>query len=499
MPNVQPIVIRKGRLLNNHSGVASFKDLLIEDGVISEIMEPNFKVSPEVKIIDASNMLLIPGLVNAHTHGHGSFSKGLGDRWTLEHLLHAGTWLNGSRDIEDKYLSAILNAVEMVLKGCTATYDLYFEAPFPTTEGIHAVAKAYQDVGVRSTIAPMIADRSFYEAIPDLIDTFPISEKKRISSFLTSPREQILLTCETLAKNWSFNQTQTKFALAPTIPLHCSDEFLKLCHEIARENNLGLHTHLAESRVQAVTGLQKYGKTLTAHLDDLGFLGPNFTAAHGVWLDDDDLRRLADKGCSLAHNPGSNLRLGSGIAPVREAVDLGLNVGIGTDGSHCSDNQNMFEAMRIASFVSRIRSPDTNQWFKTSEIMTMATEGSAKVLGFGDKIGKIAIGSLADIVFLNLDNVNFVPFNDPTNQIVHTEDSSAVDSVMVNGEFILKNRKFVNIDYAKLCDDVEKTVERLLESNTDSHALAEKLEGMVSQFCVGLSGTPYHVNRLSYN
>ena len=201
----------------------------------------------------------------------------------------------------------------------------------------------------------------------------------------------------------------------------------------------------------------------------------------------------------MAHNPGSNLRLGSGIAPVREAVDLGLNVGIGTDGSHCSDNQNMFEAMRIASFVSRIRSPDTNQWFKTSEIMTMATEGSAKVLGFGDKIGKIAIGSLADIVFLNLDNVNFVPFNDPTNQIVHTEDSSAVESVMVNGEFILKNRKFVNFDYAKLCDDVEKTVERLLESNTDSLALADKLEGMVSQFCVGLSSTPYHVNRLSYN
>ena len=499
MPDVQPIVIRKGRLLNSLSGVASFKDIFIQGGVIREIGEPSLKVSSEVKVIDASNMLLIPGLVNAHTHGHGSFSKGLGDRWTLEHLLHAGPWLNGSRDREDKYLSAVLNAVEMVLKGCTATYDLYFEAPIPTTEGIQAVAKAYEDVGVRSTIAPMIADRSFYEAIPDLLETFPTTEKKRLSSFLASPSEQILLTCETLAKNWSFNQAQTKFALAPTIPLHCSDEFLNSCYEIACQNNLGLHMHLAESRVQAVTGLQKYGKTLTAHLDDLGLLGPNFTAAHGVWLDDEDLRRLANKGCSLAHNPGSNLRLGSGIAPARKAVDLGLNVGIGTDGSHCGDNQNMFEAMRMASFVSRIRSPDTNQWFKTSEIFSMATEGSAQVLGFGDKIGKIAKGSFADIVFLNLDNVNFIPFNNPINQIVHTEDSSAVHSVMVNGKFILKNRKFVNIDYAKLCNDVEKTVERLLESNTDSRALADKLEGMVSQFCVGLSGMPYHVDRWSGN
>ena len=140
MPDVQPIVIRKGRLLNSLSGVASFKDLFIQGGVIREIGEPSLNVSSEVKVIDASNMLLIPGLVNAHTHGHGSFSKGLGDRWTLEHLLHAGTWLNGSRNREDKYLSAVLNAVEMVLKGCTATYDLYFEAPLPTTEGIQAVA-----------------------------------------------------------------------------------------------------------------------------------------------------------------------------------------------------------------------------------------------------------------------------------------------------------------------------------------------------------------------
>ncbi len=497
MRDIQPVVIRKGRILNGALRVAEFKDLLIKDGVICEVSEPGLNVASEVKVIDASNMLLIPGLVNAHTHGHGSFSKGLGDRWTLEHLLHAGGWLNGSRRREDKYLSAALNAVEMVLKGCTATYDLYFEAPLPTTEGIQVVARAYEDVGVRSTIAPMIADRSFYQAIPELFELFPSNERERLTNFLESPAKQILSTCGELAKNWSFNKAQTKFALAPTIPLHCSDQFLISCHEIALQNDIGLHMHLAESRVQAVTGFQKYGKSLTAHLDELGFLGPNFTAAHGVWLDDEDLARLTDNGCSLAHNPGSNLRLGSGIAPARKAVDLGLNVGIGTDGSHCADNQNMFEAMRIASFASRIRSPDTSQWFETAEIIHMATEGSAHALGFGDKIGRLSKGSFADIVFLDLSNVNFVPFNDPINQIVHTEDSSAVNSVMVNGEFVLKNREFVTINYAKLCHDVEEAVSRLLESNADSRVMAEKLEGMVSQFCVGLSRTPYHVNRWS--
>ncbi|MBL95922.1 MAG: amidohydrolase [Magnetovibrio sp.] len=497
MKDIQPVVIQKGRILNGALRVAEFKDLLIKDGVICEVSEPGLTVASEVKVIDASNMLLIPGLVNAHTHGHGSFSKGLGDRWTLEHLLHAGGWLNGSRRREDKYLSAALNAVEMVLKGCTATYDLYFEAPLPTTEGIQVVASAYEDVGVRSTIAPMIADRSFYQAIPGLFEMFPSNERERLTNFFESPAKQILFTCGELAKKWSFNKAQTRFALAPTIPLHCSDEFLISCYEIALQNDIGLHMHLAESRVQAVTGIQKYGKSLTAHLDDLGFLGPNFTAAHGVWLDDEDLTRLADNGCSLAHNPGSNLRLGSGIAPARKAVDLGLNVGIGTDGSHCADNQNMFEAMRIASFASRIRSPDTSQWFETTDIIHMATEGSAHALGFGDKIGRLSKGSFADIVFLDLSNVNFIPFNDPINQIVHTEDSSAVNSVMVNGEFVLKDREFVTINYTKLCHDVEEAVSRLLESNADSRVMAEKLEGMVSQFCVGLSRTPYHVNRWS--
>ena len=230
------------------------------------------------------------------------------------------------------------------------------------------------------------------------------------------------------------------------------------------------------------------------HLDELGFLEQSFTAAHGVWLDDDDLKRLADNGCSLAHNPGSDLRLGSGIAPARAAVSHGLNVGIGTDGSHCADNQNMFEAMRLASFASRIMSADTNEWLATDEIVAMATEGSARALGFGDDIGRLVPGAKADIVFLDLTNINFVPFNDPVNQIVHTEDSSAVQSVMVDGEFVLKDRRFTKINYEQLCHDVEDTVDHLQGANADARVIAENLEGMVSQFCVGLAGEPYHIH-----
>src|SRR5207244_3342656 len=147
-----------------------------------------------------------------------------------------------------------------------------------------------------------------------------------------------------------------------TIPMHCSDEFLTACRDLAREYDVPLQTHLAESRGQAVLGLKKYGKTLTAHLGDLGLLGPRFSGAHGVWLDADDVRRLADAGASVAHNPTSNLRLGNGVAATRLMLDRGLRVGVGTDSPSSSDTQNMFEALRWASYLSRIGTPDYRRW-----------------------------------------------------------------------------------------------------------------------------------------
>ncbi len=493
--SIQTTVIRSGRLLSVPDRSANARDIIVQNGTIVEIGAPGLEVPDGATEFDASDFLLMPGLINAHSHGHGSLAKGLGDRWTLEHLLHAGPWLNGNRTLDDKRLTAQLNAAEMVLKGCTATYDLYFEFPAPTLEGMHAVAKGYEDVGVRSTLAPMMADHTLYTAIPALLEALPESAQKRLSEIRAAPTEQILKSCRALLNDWPFDPERTKFALAPTIPLHCSDDFMIGCRDLARDFEVGLHMHLSESRIQVVTGLERYGKTLTAHLDELGMLTPRFTGAHCVWLDDDDIKRFADNGCSIAHNPGSNLRLGNGIAPARRMIDHGVNVGIGTDGCQCADHQNMFEAMRFASFVSRIAHPDTNSWVETSEAIEMATRGSARTLGFGESIGHIAPGAKADIVFCDLANINFVPLNDPVNQLVHTEDSSAVHSVMVDGRFILKDRQFMTIDYEKLRRDAEAASERLLAANAEAGEFAAGLEGYVSQFCVGLAEKPYHVHR----
>ena len=291
------------------------------------------------------------------------------------------------------------------------------------------------------------------------------------------------------------NPTEAGLALAPTIPLHCSDDFLTGCSSLAREAGLGLHMHLAESKVQAVTGMKRYGRTLTAHIETLGVLGPHFTAAHAVWLDDDDISRLADHGATVAHNPGSNLRLGSGVAPARRMRERGLAVGVGTDGSQCSDNQNMFEATRLAAFSSRITSPDPDRWLSTDEALVMATEGSARALGLGSHVGRIAPGLKADIVFLDLGNLNYVPLNDPTNQVVLTENGAAVDSVMIGGRMVLDRGRFTTFEVERLRDRVNERVTVLREQNRELAALALGLGKVVSHFCVGLTRGHYHVER----
>ena len=490
-------IIRNGRVHRNFEHTAPPTDILIEDDRIAAVGPAGMDAPDGAQVVDASNRLLVPGLINAHTHGHGGLSKGSGDRWTLELLLNAGPWMSAERTHEHKYLAAKICALEMLRKGCTACYDLYYEFPGPSSAGLQAAGRAYQDAGMRSVMAPMVADRTFFEATPGLLEALPAALRERTAKVASNPAEVTLAACESILESWSLDRNWSRPALAPTIPLHCTDAFISRCRDLAKDFGAGLQMHLAESKVQAVAGMQRYGKTLTAHLDDLGFLGDNFTAAHCVWLDADDIQRLSDTGASIAHNPGSNLRLGSGIAAAREMTDCGVNVGIGTDGAQCSDNQNVFEAMRFASFVSRVRSHDPDTWLATEQVFDMATRGSARALGFGDDLGRLAPGAFADIVFLDLGHPHYWPLNDATNQLVHTEDGSAVHSVMTGGQMVLEAGQFLNEDMGALQRQVEQAAEFLNAVNHVSKQHSESLAAVVGHYCVGLASNAYHVHAMS--
>ena len=213
-------VIRGGQLIDVLGHNASQVDILIKNDTIIEIGRPGLKVPHGTTLIDASGMLLHPGLINAHTHSHGNLAKGIGARWTLELLLASGPWSFGQRIFEDIYLSTTIGAVEMVTKGCTSCYDLMLEMPAPTAEGLEAAGKAYVDVGMRAVIAPMVADKTLYEAIPGLLDSLSPSLQKDVQQLRLSPYRTSLARIRKALHNWSLDKDFVRLAVAPTIPLH---------------------------------------------------------------------------------------------------------------------------------------------------------------------------------------------------------------------------------------------------------------------------------------
>lgn len=491
------LVIRRGRVFEPAHRRAELTDVMIKNGKISELGVPGMSVPEGTEEIDASDRILMPGLINAHTHSAGNLTRSMSDRWTLELQLHWGPSIRGNQTTEEKYVAAALGAAEMVSKGCTACYDLFYEFPAPTPDGVDAVAQAYTDVGMRAVVAPMLADRSFYQAVPGLIDSMPAEMRERLEAGRGTPWETSLGIVRDVLRNWRFDREQVTLAVAPTIPMFCTDDYLVNAAAFCRDHALGFHTHLAESKAQAICGLKRYGKSICAHLDGLGVLSPVFTAAHGVWIDDDDVARLAAAGACVAHNPGSNMRLGNGLAATRRMMERGLVVGVGTDSRLCSDNLNMFEAMRLASFASRVQGPDYTRWLTTDEAFDMATIGSAKALGFGDSLGRLAVGYKADIVFLDMRNLNYVPMNDVTNQIVNAEDGTGVASVMVGGRMVYDMGRFLTIDIDGLRLKAQEAADRLCTLNAEARELARRLEPVVASFCGGMSAAHHHIQRYS--
>jgi len=489
------MLLSGGRVLRADLKTCDPADVLVEDGFIIAIEPPGHIAREDLDRIDASDRLLVPGLVNGHTHGHGGLGKGaVGDRVPLEVFLSASAAINGSRTIEDKRLSATLTAVELVRKGCTAAYDLFVEYPVPSREGIDAVASAYGEVGMRAVIAPMMADRTLYSALPGLMEALPPDLQDRARKLELAPYEASIVAARDIIMRWRHDRDQLRPALGPTIPLHCSDAFLVACARLSEECAVALQTHVAETKTQAVLGVRKYGKSLVAHLQELGVLGPRFSAAHGIWLDSDDISRLADEGAGVVHNPMSNLRIGSGVAPVRGFLDAGVRLGIGTDASNTSDGQNMLEAQRLAALLSRVADVDPDRWLSVEEVFRAATEGSAAILGF-DRIGRLVPGYRADIVFLDVGHINYVPLRDPLRQLVLAEDGAAIDSVMINGRFVLRQGRLLTLDESRLRRQAEAAIERLDAANAGSRRAAEQFRDLVGHFCLAHARAPFHVHR----
>lgn len=492
----EPILIQGGRVLRD--GMAAAEDVLVADGRIVAIEPAGTIDAGRGRPHDAGDRLLMPGLVNGHTHSHGGLSKGLiGDRVALEIFLATGGATNASRTLADKRLSATLSAVELIRKGCTTCFDMIGEIPAPSPEGLTAVGEAYDTVGMRAVVAPMMADETLYRALPGLLASFPPELRERVADRRATSAEANLAAARTAIERWPFDRSRLRPAVAPTIPLHCSDDFMKGCAALAADHDTVLQTHLAETKLQAMFGPTRYGTSLTAHIAELGLLGPRFSAAHGIWLSDEDMRIIADHGGSVVHNPMSNLRIGSGVAAARRLLDAGVRLAIGTDATNTSDGQNMFEAQRLAAYLSRIADPDPGRWLSVEETFRAATVSGAEALGF-ERVGRLEPGWAADIVFLDLGHISYVPLREPLLQMVFAESGAAVARVMIAGRLVLDGGRVLTVDEAGLRREAEAARDRLDAANADARAAASPLADLVGCFCLGHARQPHELARALY-
>ncbi|MEM7529094.1 MAG: amidohydrolase family protein [Pseudomonadota bacterium] len=482
--NNDPILITGGLVLKGAGAEARPADILVEGGKISAVEAPGTIDVSRGRVLDATDRMLVPGLVNGHTHGHGALTKGLvGDRAPLEVFLTGSGAVTGNRTVDDKRLAARLTAVELIRRGCTTAFDLFVEYPAPSVEGIGAVADAYDEVGMRAVVAPMMADRTLYDALPGLIDSLPEPYRSKAEAMRTAPTEVSLEASHAILEDWKHDRDRIRPAVAPTIPLHCSDDFMVGCARLSEEFDCALQTHLAETKTQNLLGKKRFGRSLTEHIEALGLLSPRFSAAHGIWLDREDMKRIGGAGGAVIHNPMSNLRLGSGVAKARELKEAGVRLGIGTDATNTSDGQNMFEALRLASYLSRICDADRARWITSDEAFEAATVGSAEALGF-PHLGRLERGWGADIVFLDLSHITYVPLRRPLLQMVFAESGAAVRSVMVAGRMVLDEGRMLTIDETRLRAEAQEAATRLDGQNEEAMRASEAMADLVGCFCL---------------
>lgn len=465
-----------GGLVLRHRGVEpQFKreDIVlnadrISDVVASRPQEPN-EWGQFDQVIDATGMLVIPGLVNAHNHSYGNLARGMVDRLPLESWALYATAMTVERSEEEVYVSALLGAIELIRTGTTTVLD-HLGGDLRTIAG---AAQAYLDAGLRVALAPMITDRPAHETVPLNDGEMPSALLQELRATPVSSAEQLISGVREIGRTWHGRDGRISILVGPSGPQRTSDELLVACRDLAEEFDTGIHTHLLETRAQVVMARRLYGRSMVEHLDDLGIVSPRLSGAHAVWCSQSDLELLADRGAVGVHNPLSNLFTGTGVARVPAWHSCHLHSALGTDGANCGCNQNMFQAMCVATVLNRDASEPTEQWPSPADAFRMATEGSARAVRMDGKVAAIEPGYFADLVLLRTRDPIYVPQHDLLSQMVYGETGRNISRVIVSGRTIFFDGKILTFDEDSVLDRAAELAVNLMHRQRKLLSLAD--------------------------
>jgi 5-methylthioadenosine/S-adenosylhomocysteine deaminase len=443
--------------LDDQDRVLETGDVLIEEDRIVRV-ESDIRCEAKIdRVIEAAGRLVMPGLIVAHAHSNENLYKGAFDNLPLElWMLYAyAPMQNAPLSQRLIYLRTLLGAMEMIKAGVTMVQDDVVSGWVrPPVEGIGTVFEAYRDVGMRATLSSNLTDKAFGDKTPFLAGLLPQDMLDELNSVpVWSPADYVRV-CERTIAQWHGCDGRLNFMVAPVGPQWCTDDFLLRAEELSRRHGLPLHIHVLETKTQQVAGSEFYGTSLVRRLHNLGLLSPRTTLVHAIWMTDEDIKMLGDARCSVVHNPASNLKLGSGIMPLRRVLDAGVNVALGADGMSSNDSQNPFEAMKLAALLHKVSDPDFRKWPTSDEVLRMATFGGARSALVDSEVGAVAPGMKADIILLDLGAMSFTPLNSVKNQLVYCENGSAVETVIVNGKILVEEGEIRTVDERQVLEEL---------------------------------------------
>jgi 5-methylthioadenosine/S-adenosylhomocysteine deaminase len=399
-------------------------------------------------VVNGENKLLLPGFINAHTHSSEMWQRGIMSMFPLE-LWLAELYDFAPLTTEEVYLSALGTAVETLLSGGTTVVDHLVLIPGKELETIATAVRAYQEVGIRAFIAPLIQDESLAAGIP-------VGDTQQTYEAYFRSTQQTLDIIEDAVKLFHNPDAGINIAVAPTGIQLCTDALFQGCAELSDKYNLCRHSHLLETKAQEKLAWEKYGCTAVEHLQEIGYLDYRTSLAHCVHLNDADIQILAETKSTVVHNPLSNLRLGSGIAPILKYRQAGVNVSFGCDGASSNDSQDLLEAIKIGSILHNVTDSDYQRWITPRDSVKMAALGGAIGLNMGDVLGSLDVGKKADLVLYDLTSLSLLPRTDPIGLLVLGRPTNIVDSAWVDGKQVVADGKVTTIDVDNLRQELFK-------------------------------------------
>ncbi len=402
-----------------NGAVAIKEDIIAATGKADELS--GYKAA---RTIDANGGIIMPGLVNAHTHASMSIFRGIADdlplmAWLNEHIFPAESKLTPER----VYDGALLACAEMIQAGITCFCDMYLFEDF--------VAKAASDAGLRAVVGEVLYD-------------FPSPNY--------GPIEKGFEYTERLIEKY-LNDPLIKIAVEPHSTYLCAPELLKKASLISKKNNLLLVIHVSETKNELSQIKERYGLTPVEFLEDIGVLSSNLLACHCVHLTDNDISLLKKYDVKIAHNPESNMKLASGIAPVPKLLEQGICIGIGTDGCASNNNLDIFHEMSMAAKLGKVSTLDPTV-MDAGSVLKMATIDGARALGISDITGSIEAGKKADIIIIDIRKPHLTPMFNPLSLLVYAARGSDVITSVINGRVVMENGNLLTINVKKTTEKV---------------------------------------------